>query len=162
MNALAAPPIRLRDEQEADLPFLEALYASTRQDELAQTGWSQQERDRFLSMQFHAQRAHYLEHFARDRFQIIVSGEEPIGRLIVGRWPKETRVIDIALLPAWRGRGIGGQLVREVLDDARLRNVPVRIHVETFNPAQRLYARLGFMPIEDKGVHQLMEWRDVR
>jgi len=157
-----APALRLRDEQETDLPFLAALYASTRQDELAQTGWSAAEQDAFLAMQFRAQREFYLKHFASDRFQIVIAGEEPMGRLYVGRWPQETRVIDIALLPAWRGRGIGARLMREVMDDARLRNVPVRIHVETFNPAQRLYARLGFMPIEDKGVYQLMEWRDVR
>jgi hypothetical protein len=35
---------------------------------------------------------------------------------------------------------------------------PLRIHVEGFNPALRLYERLGFRQIEDKGVYLFMEW----
>ena len=34
----------------------------------------------------------------------------------------------------------------------------LRIHVERFNPALRLYARLGFRQIDDRGVYLFMEW----
>ena len=37
--------------------------------------------------------------------------------------------------------------------------LPVRIHVEKFNPALRLYRRLGFTEIEDKGIYLFMEWQ---
>lgn len=152
----------LRDEQEGDVFFLERLYASTRQEELAQSGWDAATRETFLASQFRAQREHYRRQYAKDQFQIIVQGQEPIGRLYVGRWRDEIRVIDIALLPQWRGRGIGTSLLRDVMREAALRRVPVRIHVETFNPARKLYERLGFVTIEDKGVYLLQEWRDVR
>ena len=36
------------------------------------------------------------------------------------------------------------------------------IHVERFNPALRLYERLGFSVAEDKGVYLLLERRSVR
>jgi hypothetical protein len=36
---------------------------------------------------------------------------------------------------------------------------PLRIHVERFNPALRLYERLGFRQIDDRGVYLFLEWR---
>ena len=69
-------------------------------------------------------------------------------------------VADVGLLPEHRGRGIGGALMRDVLDEAaRARTSPVRLYVEQFNPAFRLYQRLGFTPIGEHGVYVHMEWR---
>jgi hypothetical protein len=48
--------------------------------------------------------------------------------------------------------------LRELRSESRGRGKPLRIHVERFNPALRLYERLGFREIEDKGVYRLMEW----
>ena len=84
---------------------------------------------------------------------------EPIGRLYLDRREDELRLIDIALLPEFRGRGLGGSLMRGVLDEAREADKLVRIHVEQNNPAMRLYEWLGFEKIEDQGVYWLMEWR---
>ena len=67
--------------------------------------------------------------------------------------------MDIALLPEHRGAGIGSAVLRGLLAEAAAAGKPVRIHVERLNPARRLYERLGFAPIEDKGVYYLMEWR---
>ncbi len=36
--------------------------------------------------------------------------------------------------------------------------VPVRLHVETFNRALRLYERLGFRPIAESSIYLEMEW----
>ena len=33
---------------------------------------------------------------------------------------------------------------------------PVSLHVEPFNPARRLYERLGFRVIETRGLYELM------
>jgi len=32
------------------------------------------------------------------------------------------------------------------------------IHVEKFNPAMKLYERLGFKPVEDQGIYLLMQF----
>ena len=150
--------ITLRPFTQADLPFLVRVYAGTRADELAQTAWSDQEKQAFLDLQFQAQHTHYQKHFPEASYQIIVQVGEPIGRLYLDRRPDELRIIDIALLPEQRGGGIGGALMRRILDEAALLGKPVRIHVERNNPAMHLYDRLGFRKVEDQGVYWLMEW----
>jgi ribosomal protein S18 acetylase RimI-like enzyme len=85
--------------------------------------------------------------------------KQPVERLYVARWTSEICIIDIALLPEFCGRGIGTMFIRELQAEAQSSNRPLRIHVERFNPARRLYERLGFREIEDKGVYLYMEWR---
>ena len=82
----------------------------------------------------------------------------PVGRLYIARWDDEIRIVDIALLPPSLNAGIGTAILRDILAEAAVAQKPVRIHVEQFNPALRLYERLGFAPIEDKGVYLFMEW----
>jgi ribosomal protein S18 acetylase RimI-like enzyme len=151
--------IRFRPITPEDLPFLAALYASTRQEELAQTGWSEADKESFLALQFEAQHRHYQTHFPDAAFELILLEGKPIGRRYLDRRGDEFRLIDIALLPEQRNRGLGGALLRDLLAEAQAAEKPVRIHVEPFNPALRLYRRLGFELLEDKGVHLFMEWR---
>jgi ribosomal protein S18 acetylase RimI-like enzyme len=126
-------------------------------EELAQTQWSAEQKAAFLAMQFNAQHAYYQEHYPQAAFLVIEYRGKPVGRLYLDRWPSEIRIVDIALLPAQRRRGIGTQLLNAVLEEGQRLRLPVRIHVEVFNPALRLYNRLGFRQIEDKGVYSLME-----
>jgi ribosomal protein S18 acetylase RimI-like enzyme len=90
---------------------------------------------------------------------VILENDAPIGRLYLHRRPEDLRIMDIALLPEHRGRGIGGLLIGELLDEARAAGHSVSIHVEIYNPAMRLYERLGFKQIDTYGVYHLMEWR---
>lgn len=151
--------IGFRPITEADLPFLERLYRGTREDELATAPWSEDEKAQFIAFQFNAQHQYYQEQFAAADYLIVTDGKTPIGRIYLDRREDELRLIDIALIPDRRGGGLGTLLLEDLLDEGRARDLPVRIHVEQFNPAMRLYRRLGFKPIEDQGVYQLMEWR---
>jgi ribosomal protein S18 acetylase RimI-like enzyme len=72
--------------------------------------------------------------------------------------PDEIRVMDIALLSAFRKQGIGSALLRQTLEEAARSSLPVTIHVERFNPALHLYERLGFRLEEDKGIYLFMKW----
>ena len=153
--------VSLRPITSEDDSFLAALYASTRAEELAVTGWSDEEKAVFCRRQFDAQTAHYLENYPGALLQVIEREGLPIGRLYVARWEREIRIMDIALLPEHRGGGIGTKLLRALQDEARAAGKSLTIHVERFNPALRLYERLGFKQMEDKGVYLLMEWRDV-
>jgi len=150
--------IYLRPETQADLEFLYQLYASTREQEMALTGWGADQQEAFLRMQFDAQRTHYLRYYPNASFQIIEHQSRPIGRLYVDRWEKEIRIMDIALLPEFCGQGIGSRLIQTILDEGQQSGKVVSIHVEQFNPARRLYLRLGFQLAEDKGVYHLMKW----
>lgn len=141
-----------------DQPFLRRLYASTRTEELARTDWSESAKESFLDFQFSAQHKFYKEQFPEAEFHIVLLEGEPIGRLYVDRREKEIRLVDIAILPEHRRQGIGSSLLRDLLAEGTRVRKPIRIHVEQFNPALRLYERLGFRRIEDKGVYYLMEW----
>jgi RimJ/RimL family protein N-acetyltransferase len=149
--------ITLRPLRDEDEPFLRQLYASTRREELAPLGWPAAEEDAFLRQQFEAQSRHYREHYADASFDAIDVGGRPVGRLLVARWDGETRIVDISLVPEHRRRGIGTRLLRSLLDEAAERGARVSIHVERFNPAMRLYERLGFLPVAERGVYLLME-----
>jgi len=141
-----------------DREFLHRVYASTREAELAVVPWSREEKDRFLSMQFEAQRREYGRRYAGDDFSVLYLGEEPIGRLYIGWWAEEVRLIDIALLPEFRNRGLGSAILEWVQKHAAERSLPLTIHVEVFNPALRLYRRLGFRVRTEGEVYHLLEW----
>lgn len=153
------PGITLRPITPEDMDFLCQVYTSTRQEEMALvTDWSEAQKAAFLQMQFNAQHAHYAEHYPRAQFEIILLDGTPIGRLYVDRRVKEIRIVDITLLPEYRNRGIGSGFLKEIMNEGTQTGLPITIHVEMFNPALRLYDRLGFRRIADHGVYYLMEW----
>ena len=149
--------IELRAIGDADTGFLFEVYASTRAEELANIGWSDAQKDAFLRMQFDAQRKDYGSNYDTSRFRIVVCDGADAGRFYVERRGDELRIIDIALLPPFRNRGIGNRLLARLFDEADDAALDVRIHVEFNNPAQRLYARSGFEFAGDgDGVYRLM------
>lgn len=155
---LAGSALRLRPATEADLPLLARIYASTRAEEMALVPWSAEEKQRFLDFQFQAQHQYYLQHFPAASRELIEVDGEVAGRLYLDRREQELRLIDIALLPGHRGRGIGTILLDGILAAAEAAALAVSIHVEQHNPALRLYQRLGFAPVEQQGIYLLMRW----
>jgi len=151
------PPLGLRPATDDDLPFLLRLYGSLRAEELAGADWPAEQKEAFVRQQFEAQHAWYHESYTGASFDVVEVDGEPAGRLYVARWQNEVRIIDISLLPEHRDQGRGGALLQAVLADADAAGKPVSIHVERFNPALRLYSRLGFALREDKGVYLLLE-----
>ncbi|SIT13079.1 Acetyltransferase (GNAT) family protein [Roseivivax lentus] len=155
----AALGVRYRACTDADMDFLQRVYRSTREDELALTGWSEDEKAAFIAMQFNAQHSHYRAHYPDALWLVIEREGTPIGRLYLERWDREHRIIDIALLPDSRGHGIGGAILVDLQREARAAGgKALSIHVEKNNPAMALYHRLGFVRTEDKGVYDLMRW----
>jgi ribosomal protein S18 acetylase RimI-like enzyme len=149
--------IDLRPATPDDREFLLALYRTTREDELALTNWTELEKVAFVDAQFRAQDSYYREVYPDGRFLVVTRDREPIGRLYLVRLADELRVIDIALVPSHREQGIGSSLLATVTAEADAAALPVRLHVEPWNPAKRLYERLGFRTIEVRGIYELME-----
>ncbi len=147
---------------EGDMSFLARVYASTRTEELAAAPLSDAQKASFLAEQFRLQHAHYQKYYPDADWLVTMRGGEDIGRLYVERWPTQHRIIDIAFLPEHRGKGLGEALLRDLMDEAAAVAKDVSIHVEKFNPAMRLYQRLGFTTEEDKGVYDLMRWTAAR
>jgi GNAT superfamily N-acetyltransferase len=157
MTQTPSPSVGLRPAGPDDAEFLYRVYASTRYEELAPLGWAPAQVEAFLRMQFRAQHLYYHEHFPDASYDVILCGGEPAGRLYVLRRPDELHIVDIALLPAFRRAGIGTLFLTRLLAEADVTGVPVRIQVETFNPARRLYHRLGFNTTGGNGVYNCLE-----
>ena len=150
--------LNLRPITPDDEDFLYRVYVGTRED-IAQLGWDEQQQEEFLKLQFTAQNDHYKAQFGNADFQIILADGKPVGRLYINRSEDEIRIIDIALLPEFRGKGIGAALLKQVLTEGKKKELPVRIHVQQANPAFHLYQRLGFQKIDENGIYFLMEWK---
>jgi ribosomal protein S18 acetylase RimI-like enzyme len=80
----------------------------------------------------------------------------------VARSPGRIHIVDIALLPQQRNRGVGSAILQDLLTEAERMQCQASIHVEQENRARRLYERLGFEPVENRGLYVLMEWRPRR
>ena len=106
----------------------------------------------FLDQQFAAQFAHYGVHYPTCERNIVERDEVPVGRLWIDEWRDQIRLVDIALVAECRGKGIGSALLRQIMDRGAA-GKPVTIHVESFNPALRLYQRLGFEHVDTNGVY---------
>jgi ribosomal protein S18 acetylase RimI-like enzyme len=152
------PGVGLRPVTAADTDFLLDLYAAHRADELDQVVWPPGQREAFVRMQFQAQDTEYRRTNPHGSFDVVLVDGQEAGRLYVDRRPGDLRVVDISLAPAYRGLGIGGRLLRELMDEAAGSRRRVSIHVEVHNRAARLYARLGFVVAEELGVYRRMEW----
>jgi ribosomal protein S18 acetylase RimI-like enzyme len=154
--------LSLRPITPADESFLASLYASTRAEELALINWTDEQKAMFCRMQFNAQTADYQRKYPYASFQIIERNGVAAGRLLVLREDEKIHVIDIALMPEHRGAGIGTKFLKELQKEAKAAGKPLSIHVERFNPARRLYDRLGFHQVEEKGVYFLMQWHEEK
>jgi predicted GNAT family acetyltransferase len=156
---LAAQGMALRPEAQEDDAFLLALYATTRQAELDQVeGWTEEQKQAFVAMQFNAQRQHYRQNLTNVALDVIARDGVPIGRLYTQERETTLHIIDILLDPAERGAGLGAALLKQLAKDAHAAGKVLSIFVETYNPARRLYGRLGFVQIgEQQGFHIEME-----
>jgi ribosomal protein S18 acetylase RimI-like enzyme len=149
----------LRPERPDDYEFMADLYASTRAEEMQLVDWSEQQKRAFLRSQFDAQTAHYRTHYNAAEFWIIERNGERAGRLYLHYRPDDLRIVDIALRPEFRGQGIGGAILNQLLGAAQHGGYGLSIHVERNNPAMRLYNRMGFRKIDEHGIYDLMEWK---
>ena len=150
--------ITLHPVDPCDKDFLLKVYASTREDEMSLVDWCEEQKSTFIKMQFDAQTHHYRVHFPQAEYHIIKMEDVPIGRLILNRSGKQILIIDIALLPKYRNKGIGTEIVKEVKNDAEVCGRSVVLHVEFFNPVINLYSRLGFVKTTEMEVYHEMEW----
>lgn len=157
----AAPTVTFRRAGAEDAEFLYQVYALTRLEELALTNWTPEQIEAFLRMQFRAQDTHYRSYHPASTFDLILLDGEPAGRIYVERQPHEILLLDIALLPAQRGHGVGGRIMQDLLAEAAAAGQSVRLHVESYNPAKRLYLRLGFVKSGDSGPYEEMQWGGV-
>ncbi len=152
--------LTLRLESDDDIPFLRDLYATTRAAELARVDWTDAQKQAFVTQQFTAQRTHYRLHYPGAAFLVIERDGIRIGRIYIQRVAAEVRLMEVTFEPACRGQGLGSALFQRLIDWSDRLGLPMTLHVEPFNPAMRLYQRLGFVSREERGFYHFMS-RDV-
>ena len=156
-DARSAAPT-LRPATPEDEPFLRELYRVTRAGEFAALPLAPAQLRALCDTQFDAQLAGYRAAYRQVQQFVVASPDEPAGRLIKARDATGLWLLDIALMPAFRHRGWGGQLVRGLQDEARACASPLRLHVEKSSPWIAWYQRLGFVVEEESGLHYEFKW----
>ena len=143
----------LRPAREADLPFLRALRVQSMREHLENSGVAYDEA---------AQAARIPDRF--DCARIVVCDGADVGLFKVCREGSPWELIQIQLLPAAQGRGLGAALIRDLLADAAAAaaGIAVELSVLKANPAQRLYARLGFRPVGEAARAYTLRWTPPR
>jgi ribosomal protein S18 acetylase RimI-like enzyme len=150
--------VTLRNFTTEDEAFLYRVYASTRSDEFTALGWDAAQQEMFLKMQFNIQHQAYVSNWPQADSYIILADGEQAGRLMLNRTGEQIFMIDLALLPEYRGSGIGSTLIKDLLAEGAEAGKPVILHVLKENvKAIRLYERLGFSVCADVGMYFRME-----
>ncbi len=138
---------RLRAATEADRDWLYELNRAAMRDYVVATWgeWNETfQRERFASS------------FAPERFQVIVVDGLDVGLLQVTRDAERIRLAEIELLPEHQSRGIGSEVIRDLIEEARAAALPLELQVLKVNPARALYERLGFAVYDETDTHHLM------
>jgi ribosomal protein S18 acetylase RimI-like enzyme len=161
IEAAAAFGITYREMTSDDLPFVAALYATTRARELEPSGWTDEMKAAFCDQQHRVQHAQYRATYKNAEWLIVERDGVPVGRYYLD-WNDEDGLlmIDLSLMPEQRGAGVGGAIFRDTIAMARAAGQPVTLHVDRFNPAIALYGRLGFRVEEEMPFHLRMVWRE--
>lgn len=143
------PPYSLRGATEGDFEFLYSLHEQTMKSYVDQTwGWDDAD-----------QRARFRAGFDPMRQKIIVSDGQDVGVVAVEESPRGMFIALLEITPPWQRRGIGAQVVEDIMKAGNIRGVPTRLQVLKVNPARRLYERLGFKLVEETQTHHVMEYR---
>lgn len=149
--------VTLRVVEPGDHAFLVDLYASTRAAELALLPWDAATRTTFVAQQFALQDASWSAAFpALERFLVLVA-TAPAGRVYVERSGPTHHLVDVAITPEVRGRGVGSFLLARLTAEADACGATMSLHVVPGNPAQRLYERFGFHAVDHRPFHTRME-----
>ncbi len=151
--------ISLRPVDDNDGEFLLRIYAASRETELSLMGPDPAIKHIFVEHQLGAQTRHYQAKYPEAKHDLIFCDGEAAGRLYVDRSPQQIAILDLTVLPQYRKRGIATKLVTGLQDEARTTARSLRIYLEYFNPAQKLFRELGFAPVSEENGNFRFEWR---
>lgn len=106
----------------------------------------------------------YVKEWGRegDTGFIVLMDGEPVGSITSRFFTEENKgygfideaiqELSMAIKPAFRGQGIGSNLLKTMLDELKKNGVrAVSLSVDHRNPALRLYSRFGFVAVKKDG-----------
>jgi RimJ/RimL family protein N-acetyltransferase len=151
--------LRLRPEQDADDAFRFVLFCQSRPADLAMPTIAPEAREQLMRIQYRGQTMSYRANFPAARFDIIELEGSAIGRLVADRAGNDIAIVDWAITPEMRGRGIGTAIMQAIVEEARQASRQIRLKVMSGNAAAlRLYLRLGFEPVGTIPFYTELVW----
>jgi len=152
VSAPAARPMTSEDDL-----FVHDLIVHLVSDELGAATWPEALRRQLLEIQYQARIRGIAENFPAAAQEILLHDGLRAGWAVVDRNGAEIRLVDIAVTPASRGKGIATARIGALLAESDRVGKPVRLSVVTTNPALALYQRLGFHPTGGDGMRLFLE-----
>ncbi|MBV8831037.1 MAG: GNAT family N-acetyltransferase [Acidobacteriaceae bacterium] len=159
------PQIELRPAESSDEEFFYCLFAETRAGQFAGVGLPAPKIEQLMRMQFRAREAAYLREYPNSERVVISVGAEKAATLWCDQTDRDLRIIDIAVLPRFQGRGIARTAMQNVLRRAATERKTVRLSVRSENArARALYEQLGFRVCGTGDFYVELTWHaaDIR
>lgn len=159
MPTMPPPSFLLRPATDADAGFAQALYASTRED-LLQLPLPPAQLAQLIGMQLRVHEAGQRAAYPNAETMIVEHAGAAAGRVVLDTLGSDWRLVELALLPAMRGRGLGAALLAALQERARAHGACIGLAVLRSNvPALRLYQRAGFVVDGGNELQHQMVWR---
>ncbi len=153
----------LRPAQARDEAFLRSVHDAGRawEFEPLKAAGDEELLAKILKQQAEAQQDQYFNTFTLAKYAVIEWCGTPIGRIYADFRDAEVRILDLNILPQYRGRQIGEIIVRGLCAQAAQERKPVTLSVHPMNRARHFYLKLGFKDFgPNPGPFHEMEWRD--
>ncbi|MFP3917579.1 GNAT family N-acetyltransferase [Lysinibacillus telephonicus] len=145
-----------------DESFMYKLFVSTRIQEFTLLHLSEKQIQSLLKMQYDAQKNSFHTRFPNATYEMIYLEGVRIGRMITDKKRHCIHLVDISLLPEYRGKGYGTEIIKTIQKVAIMERMDVTLYVLQGNPAQNLYERCGFYVIEKVDPYLAMRFDVVQ
>jgi len=101
---------------------------------------------------------YHEKNYRPEDIRMILLKDEEVGYLEVTETEEFIWLKNIFIVEDHQNKGIGGDILKQELKDAGLKNKPIRLHVFKINKkAQALYERLGFRVVGKKDLKLVMQ-----
>jgi ribosomal protein S18 acetylase RimI-like enzyme len=150
--------ISLRRVSVQDDPFLWALFCAVRAD-LALLPLPAEQVELLMRQQYRFQQQGYANQFPLAESWVIEYQSIPAGKIMLDCSANAVHVIDIAVVPEYRSRGIGSGVLVAISGYVNKCAGVLSLSVDRQNiAARRLYDRLGFVICQQTATHDGMQW----
>lgn len=158
-NNHVAFELNLRSIEVTDEPFLLALFLYCRPDLQYISNLNDENKDLLIKQQFYNRNTEIQKEYPKALLYIVTIENKQIGQFYIQRDIDNIHLIEIGLIPEFRGLGIGSRVIKDLLKEANINNQIVSLKVMWYNiRAKNLYLKLGFKIIEDTGIFCSMKW----
>jgi ribosomal protein S18 acetylase RimI-like enzyme len=142
------PSFTLRHARQSDHYFAERLYLETMKPLLKKLGaWDETD---ILTK--------FTGYYQLDEIQVVSIDGVDAGWLQICETEKEFELAQLHFEKAFQSRGVGSQLIRDLMSEARIKGKSVCLSVVRGNPALLLYRRLGFEVVDEDDQKLHMRW----